>query len=95
MKVNEIEVNSLRNLIMGIRNQVNELDNYLNALEKIDNEKMTETIIGIGKEISLCDNCGYKSIIAKIPTAICPNCNKNKLKLTDEEKNYLKENVRF
>jgi len=30
--------------------------------------------------ITKCDNCGYESIIEKIPNAICPNCNKHKLK---------------
>jgi len=29
---------------------------------------------------SKCDNCGYRSIVDKTKTAICPNCGKNKLK---------------
>ena len=30
-------------------------------------------------DITACDNCGYMSIIKKIPTAVCPNCNRHKL----------------
>jgi len=37
-------------------------------------------------EITKCDNCGYYSIIKKIPTAICPNCNKNKSLIHGSEK---------
>ena len=48
---------------------------YKKDIEKLDREHLPK----MKDRRSKCDNCGYISIIDKIPTAICPNCMKNKL----------------